>query len=92
MPSDGTGSAGLPATQREVIDGEERLTFQYVRRIGSGLTYIPEVNATLDELTWEAVAASPVIEILNANWERLCVHAILSNPTRRFGRLRVEME
>lgn len=85
------GTAGLPAIGRQEAGAATVFRFEFLRRIGSGLDYIPEKNSTLDSGGWTPLSSSPVITPVNEFWERV-VHEepvdALSMPAC-FGRVRV---
>ena len=90
----GTGStSGLPATTF-VSDGlgHHHLRIEYLRRIGSGLTYTPEFSNGLSAADW--LAATQPVEIIpiNGSWERCVANDSQSAPgaAKRFGRVAVK--
>jgi hypothetical protein len=89
----GTGFRGLPLVQKEVIEGEERLTIEFLRRKnsnGAALTYTHEFSSTLDG--WSSVGTVDV-ESINERWERVKVIDSLTRAEspKRFGGVRVTM-
>lgn len=87
----GTGLRGLPLVRIEPDGPDEKLTIEYVRRtVGSGaaLDYLPEFSSDL--VTWNPGSA-PVVEPINARWERVKVSDTVakSASARRSARLKV---
>jgi len=77
----------------EQIEGNGRLTIEYVRRSaasGSGLSYIPEFSSNL--VDWQAVG-NETVDPLNPRWERVkIVDSLTSGDSgTRFARLRVSL-
>jgi len=88
-----TGYRGLPLVRKEVIEDEERLTIEFLRRKnsnGAALTYTHEFSSDLGE--WETVGTVNVTSI-NERWERVkVVDAVTREQSpSRFGRVRVTM-
>ena len=79
-------SAGLPSI---TAPQGSSIRFEFIRRIGSGLTYFPEKSENLS--TWFSISSAPVITPIDASWERV-VHLEPwdknLNP-RTFGRVKV---
>lgn len=91
----GAGStAGLPAI--ELIDDppgrRRRLRIEYLRRIGSGLTYTPEFGGALVPAAWAPASQPVTVTPVNAEWERCVVEDSLSTAEApcRFGRVTVK--
>jgi len=92
LMSAGTGTAGLPLIRLEQIQGEQRLTAEYVRRRGaalSGITYWLEFSSDLTKPTEWSVSPTESVSIIDEVWERVKVVDSVPAPARRFGRLRV---
>ncbi len=88
-----TGFRGLPLIRKELIEGDERLTIEFLRRKnsnGAALTYTHEFSSDLDE--WETVGTVNVTSI-NERWERVKVIDAVTreDSPSRFGRVRVTM-
>ena len=88
-----TGYRGLPLVRKEVIEDEERLTIEFLRRKnsnGAALTYTHEFSSDLGE--WETVGTVNVTSI-NERWERVKVADAVTRKQSpsRFGRVRVTM-
>lgn len=87
----GEGStAGLPVvTSVSDANGHRHLRMEYLRRVGSRLTYVPQFASGLAESAWSA-AASQVAEPVpvTPEWER-CVVEDEVNSVIRFGRVKV---
>jgi hypothetical protein len=89
----GAGStSGLPIV-RSVIDpqGQRRLRMEYLRRIGSGLSYVPEFSSSLGPADWAAVTDGIEVIPVDLKWERCVVEdrEFTPSPSLRFGRIRV---
>jgi hypothetical protein len=89
----GAGStSGLPIV-RSVIDpqGQRRLRMEYLRRIGSGLSYVPEFSSSLGPADWAAVTDGIEVIPVDLKWERCVVEdrEFTPSPPLRFGRIRV---
>lgn len=88
----GAGStAGLPAVT--LVDdgaGGLRLRLEYLRRVGSILTYTPQFAGGLAAQDWQN-AGPPVVTSANAGWERCVVEDTVSTTTGavRFARVAV---
>ena len=89
----GPGStSGLPVSL-PIIDaqGRRRLRMEFLRRIGSGLSYSPEFSSGLAPGDW--VPATHPLEItpVNLEWERCVIddYEFTPSPTVRFGRIGV---
>ncbi len=87
------GSAGLPAVG---VDGTGHLTLTYIRRLASaspapGIVYQPEFADALNlPSDWAPNPAATVsVTPLDATFERVLVTDSVSNPARRFVRVRV---
>lgn len=89
----GLGStAGMPRVY-PVTDaqGHRRLRMEYLRRIGSGLTYKPLFSSSLQPGSWVSAANDVVVEWSNSQWERCVVDdkQFTPGPSVRFGRVSV---
>ena len=89
----GVGStAGMPKVY-PVTDaqGHRRLRMEYLRRIGSGLTYKPLFSSSLQPGSWVSAANDVVVEWSNSQWERCVVDdkQFTPSPYVRFGRVSV---
>jgi hypothetical protein len=85
----GTGIAGLPS----IRGGNGIFRFEFIRRIGSGLTYTPVKSPDMSAASWTPLTSVPVIIPINAQWERV-VYEEAYDPTvtpRCFGRLVVSL-
>ncbi len=83
----GTGTAGLPCITLD--RSVPALRFEYLRRKGSGLTYIPQLSTDL--IAWQPLAATPVVADIDAAWERVVIAEPCDPATipRLFGRVAV---
>lgn len=86
----GPGStAGLPLVNTVTdANGKRRLHMEYLRRVGSRLTYIPQFSSGLADSSWsdapQVLAPTPV----NGEWERCLVEDEVTAGAR-FGRVKV---
>jgi surface-anchored protein len=90
----GTGTAGLPLVRVENVDGQDRLTVEFARRKSSTnpqITYAPEFSSTLADGDWQAVG-TPTVTSIDATWERVKVTDAAPTGTRRFARVRIELQ
>ncbi|MEO5711896.1 MAG: hypothetical protein ABIT37_00260, partial [Luteolibacter sp.] len=90
----GAGStSGLPVTNL-VSDGlgHQLLRIQYLRRIGSSLTYTPQFSSGLSTDTWQQATQTIQVTPVNAQWERCQVDdsQTTSAAAKRFGRVAVK--
>lgn len=90
----GAGSTvGLPATSF-VADGlgHKKLRIEYLRRIGSGLTYTPQFSSGLSAADWQAATQAVQITPINGSWERCLIEDSQFTPgsAKRFGRIAVK--
>ncbi len=86
------GSAsGLPAIQTFVdAQGQRRLRLEYLRRTGSGLTYVPQFSSDLK--TWTQPAQAVQITWTSGVWERCLIEDLqfTPSPKARFARLQLQ--
>jgi len=87
------GIRGLPLVRKEIIENEERLTIEFLRRKnanGAALTYVHEFSSDLDD--WSTGGTVDVTS-LNDRWERVkVIDAVTRTQSpQRFGRVRVTM-
>jgi hypothetical protein len=84
--------AGLPHVY-PITDnqGHQRLRMEYLRRIGSGLTYTPQFSSNLNPGSWVSGASGAVVVWSNTEWERCRVDDTLGSPAPdvKFGRVSV---
>ncbi len=90
----GTGLRGLPALSLATVDGNTRLTLEFVRRTstsGAGLTYTPQFSSDL--LDWQSGGGTETVTPINPRWERVKVVDFLSTleAPKRFARLCVTL-
>ncbi len=89
----GAGStAGLPAI--ELVNsgpGERRLRLEYLRRVGTGLTYTPQFAGGVTPADWLPASNPVIVTPIDVNWERCVVEDSQAMPAaaRRFGRVMV---
>lgn len=64
----GSGTAGLPSITRPA---GSFFRVEFLRRIGSGLTYTPIKSAGLTPGSCTALSDTPTVTPINAQWERV---------------------
>jgi alpha-tubulin suppressor-like RCC1 family protein len=88
----GAGStAGLPATALVTsVPGTQRLRLEYIRRVGAGLTYVPQFTSDVAG-TWQAATNPVTVTPIAAGWERCVVDdsQTTSAASKRFARVAV---
>jgi alpha-tubulin suppressor-like RCC1 family protein len=89
----GPGStSGLPLS-KVIVDnqGQSRLQLEYLRRIGSGVTYVPEFASSLLPLSWSPAVSPEQVTPIDDYWERCTVidTEFTPSPAKRFGRIKV---
>ncbi|MEY4569939.1 MAG: hypothetical protein RLZZ398_1378 [Verrucomicrobiota bacterium] len=79
-------SSGLPRMMVVPTDpAGQQLVLQYLRRKAVlGLSYTPQFSSTLDDFT--PAVGSPVVETINADWERVTI-GDSGSGSARFGRV-----
>lgn len=87
------GSSGLPASGLVEVDGETYLRVEFVRRKGSGLVYQPVKTADLSVGSFAPLSASPFVESIDSNWERVTYDEPCSpgDEPRCFTRVQVSL-
>ena len=90
----GTGTAGLPVISRQGAGTSLVLRVEFLRRIGSGLDYVPMMSSTLAPGSWTPLLSAPAtVQEINSTWERVIYEEPLppmANP-RMFGTVRVTL-
>ncbi|MEO7100812.1 MAG: putative Ig domain-containing protein [Luteolibacter sp.] len=85
-------TVGLP-TISLVSDGQGHrlLRIEYLRRIGSGLTYTPQFSSGLSPSDWQPATQPVQVTPINGSWERCAVDDSQVTPgvAKRFGRVAV---
>jgi uncharacterized delta-60 repeat protein len=86
----GTGESGLP-----IIDTPTSGTFrfEFLRRVGSGLIYTPEMSGGLHSSSWQPLTDTPTVIPINSEWERV-IYEEPYNPVitpQLFGRVQVNL-
>jgi hypothetical protein len=91
MPAGGT--SGLPLISLEQNGLVYFLRFEFVRRTGSGLSYMPQTSEELNSASWIPLNATPQISQIDASWERVVYEEeiTVSNSPMLFGRVVVSM-
>lgn len=79
-------SAGLPATEWQTSNGNTVLRMEFLRRIGSGLTYTPQISPDMTPGNWQPFTSSPVISPVGSDqaWERVVYEETLPPDTERY--------
>jgi hypothetical protein len=89
----GTGTSGLPLINTPDDAPPGTLRFEFLRRKGSGLVYLPQKNTTLEGTGWFPLTAVPAIEFIDDEWERV-VYTEELGPVpapNSFGRVSVSL-
>ena len=84
-------TVGLPAIQAFVdSQGRHRLRLEFLRRIGSGLTYVPQFSSDLK--TWAQPAQAVQVTWTNGTLERCKIedYQFTPSPVARFGRVMLQ--
>ncbi|MCU0748488.1 MAG: hypothetical protein MUF13_02975 [Akkermansiaceae bacterium] len=88
----GAGSTvGLPATALvTTVPGTRRLRIEYIRRVGAGLTYVPQFSSTITG-TWQTATNPITVTPIAPGWERCVVDdsQTTSAAFKRFARVAV---
>lgn len=89
----GEGStAGLPSINLVPgAQGQQLLQIDYLRRIASGLTYIPQFSGSLNASAWQEATQAVEITPVTAGWERCRVRdtQFTRGSAKRFARVAV---
>ncbi|HBJ83588.1 MAG TPA: hypothetical protein DDZ88_06910 [Verrucomicrobiales bacterium] len=84
------GSNGLPAIAPQNSGPERIFRFEFVRRVGSGLQYVPQMSASLLPGSWNTLTSSPQVTPIDSEWERVVYEEpVPSGNLQRFGRVEV---
>ena len=84
-------TAGLPGMQTfEDAQGRQRLRLEFLRRTGSGMTYVPQFSSNLK--TWTPPAQAVQVTWTNGVWERCMIedYQFTPSPAARFGRVMLQ--
>ncbi len=90
LTAGGGDSAGLPAvTMASDGMGHRRLRIEFIRRIGTAMTYQPEFSSSPDSPVWTPAGAAMQTAPIDAVWERCTVEDTENTAThsRRFARV-----
>ncbi len=89
----GTGTSGLPIGGPEGEGPGRVFRFEFVRRIGAGVGYTPQLSRTLQEGSWVDATASPVVTPIDSEWERVVIEepVEVGSDSEVFGRVRVSI-
>lgn len=87
----GSGTSGLPAITTQVSGSSGIFRFEFVRRVGSGLTYAPRKSSSMSAASWVPLTDSPTVLPINADWERVIYEEPFNPGTtpKCFGRVEV---
>ena len=89
----GTGTSGLPSVTYSRSGSTTTLRVEFVRRIGSGIIYIPKRSSKLNDSSWVTLSDVPTIKNIDTSWERVIYEEPLpsaSNP-KCFGVVEVTL-
>ncbi|RYD68650.1 MAG: hypothetical protein EOP83_00410 [Verrucomicrobiaceae bacterium] len=67
----GTGAAGLPTFRLIGSGAQAVLRAEYLRRVGSGMTYTPKVSTSLLPGTFVPMGGAITVTAVGPNWERV---------------------
>jgi uncharacterized repeat protein (TIGR03803 family) len=84
-----SGISGLPRVTLEASGVQKILKIEFLRRIGSGLSYTPQISTTLDGFI--PMSGTQTVSPIDAEWERVSVVALSAAPSN-FLRVQVKME
>lgn len=86
------GSRGLPAITAVTSGGRpEYIRVEFIRRRNSGLLYTPLYSTAGDLIHFAPMTATPVVTIIDPNWERIVVVQPLSLPLPQSAFCRVSI-
>ncbi|MGL5019221.1 MAG: hypothetical protein ACRDBP_13885 [Luteolibacter sp.] len=83
------GNSGLPRVTLGARGAQKVLRMEFLRRIGSGLSYTPQSSTTLTGFV--PMSGTQTITPIDAQWERVSVEE-LSTTEVTFARVHVEMQ
>lgn len=86
----GAGStAGLPVVTLTGSGNNRRLRLEYIRRVGSFLTYDPQFSSTAT--SWQTATGTLTVTPIDADWERCVIEDTLGPNTaqKRFARVKL---
>lgn len=86
-----TGTSGLPLIEPSGEGVSRVFRFEFVRRIGGGLSYAPQISQTLDESSWTGTTATPAVTPIDSTWERVVIEEPVgaANHPKLFARVKV---
>ena len=65
------GTSGLPVYGPTDNGGQTEWTVEYLRRKGSGLSYVPKVSTTLEPGSFLPMGGTETVEDIDGTWERV---------------------
>lgn len=86
----GTGTTGLPSVTQP---SPGILRVEYLRRVDSGVAYVPMKSSTLASGSWVPLSSPPAVTAIDAIWERV-VHDepfVPAATPRLFGQLEITL-
>ena len=86
----GTGTAGLPSVTQPTPG---ILRVEYLRKVDSGIVYVPMKSSTLASGSWVPLLGPPTVTAIDATWERV-VHDepfVPATTPRLFGQLEITL-
>jgi len=84
-----SGNSGLPRVTLGAGGAQKVLRVEFLRRIGSGLSYTPQHSTTLNGFV--PMSGTQTIIPIDAQWERVSVEELLTTPSN-FARVQVEVQ
>ena len=87
----GTGTAGLPVFEVEVVGDQKWFRAEFIRRLGSGLVYVPKVSSNL--VSYGVMTGESTVTRINDSWERVVLRQSVNTTQtpKLFGRVDVTM-
>lgn len=91
LTPDAGSTAGLPAVTLTGTGINRRLRLEYLRRVGSTLTYIPQFSSSTTSESWQTATGVPTVTPIDANWERCVIEdsTTISSSHKRFARVKL---
>jgi hypothetical protein len=87
----GSGTEGLPVFSLDTTGAQPKFRVEYLRRIGSGLSYAPK--SSTDLVNFQSMSGATSVTAIDSNWERVVVETDvdLTASPKMFGMVEVTM-
>lgn len=87
----GAGAAGLPNFRLMQSGGTSTFRVEFLRRRNSGLTYVPQISASMAVESFVPMTGTTTVTPLDSDWERVAVEQAVDTTVtpRLFGRVSV---